>query len=131
MEGFEQSGPSGGAPLAQALDGLWRRFLPEIIARVALLESAVAALGEDGLREEQRTEALAAAHKLAGVLGSFGLARGTHLARELELILTEQAAPGDTAISSAATLASAVAAATELRAVVESRIASAPGSIEK
>ena len=120
MAESEQSGPSGGVPLAQALDGLWRRFLPEIAARVAILESAVAALAGDQLRPEQREAAQAAAHKLAGVLGAFGLARGTDLARELEIVFTGEAAPGDWAMPPSA-ISPLTAAVAELRAVVEGR----------
>lgn len=130
MEKFNQSGRAHGAPLAEALDGLWRRFLPEIAARVAVLESAVAALAEGDLKEEQREVAHAAAHKLAGVLGTFGLARGTSLARDLEIVFTEQDAAGDKAMPPA-TMPPLTAAVAELRAAVEGRNATALSDIAK
>jgi HPt (histidine-containing phosphotransfer) domain-containing protein len=73
------------AAFTQAIDQMWARFLPQLVDRVGLLESAAEAL-ESGrqLTAEEKEEARAAAHKLAGVLGTFGLARGTELARELE-----------------------------------------------
>jgi HPt (histidine-containing phosphotransfer) domain-containing protein len=76
----EQQQPS----LAGALDLLWKKFLPEMEERVATLEAAAEAVTEDQLSNECRNAAVAAAHKLAGVLGTFGLTRGTDLARDLE-----------------------------------------------
>ena len=97
--------------LAAALDRLWARFLPEIRERVAVVDAAVQALAAGSLGAEQKDAAASAAHKLAGVLGTFSLARGTELARELELQLSGTPA-------SASQLA---AIASELRAVIDSR----------
>ena len=80
--------------LNQALDVLWARFLPLIEERVHLLESAAAACAANRLSSEDRQAASAAAHKLAGVLGTFGLTEGTVLARELEMLYSGQRAPG-------------------------------------
>ena len=114
-----QSGVSQEAALAQALDGLWQRFLPQIRERVAILESAAAALAAGPLTEELREAALAAAHKLAGTLGTFGLTRGTVLARELECAFARESSPGsDRGVNLAANAA-------ELRAMVENRKPSA------
>ncbi len=63
---------------------LWTRYLPIIAARVDALEQACAALRLGNFSEEERNEALSAAHKLAGALGTFGRAHGTELAREIE-----------------------------------------------
>jgi HPt (histidine-containing phosphotransfer) domain-containing protein len=68
------------------MDGLWARFLPEIKARVAVLEAATQTASEGKLTAEQREASQAAAHKLAGVLGTFGLTKGTVLAREAEIL---------------------------------------------
>jgi HPt (histidine-containing phosphotransfer) domain-containing protein len=79
----------------EALDRLWKQFLPQIEERVAALESAGAALTANRLSHDQREAAHAAAHKLAGILGTFGLTRGTILAREAEVLYsgeTDQAA---------------------------------------
>jgi HPt (histidine-containing phosphotransfer) domain-containing protein len=97
--------------LTAALDRLWARFLPEIRERVAVIDAAVAALAAGSLSPGQKDDAASAAHKLAGVLGTFSLARGTELARELELRFS--GSPG-----SADQLASIAA---ELRAVIDSR----------
>jgi HPt (histidine-containing phosphotransfer) domain-containing protein len=101
--------------LSQALDRLWSRFLPEIEQRIAILETAAAEFAAHTLSTEQCEAATSAAHKLAGVLGVFGLARGTHLARELENLYSSKAAPEPALGARLASLAA------ELRALVESR----------
>ena len=70
--------------LSEAVERLWTRFLPQMLERVAILETAAAACNAGNLSIEQRQTANDAAHKLAGVLGTFDLPRGTILARELE-----------------------------------------------
>jgi HPt (histidine-containing phosphotransfer) domain-containing protein len=72
--------------LNEVLGQMWAKFLPQMEERVATLESADQALAAGTLSIEQRAAANAAAHKLAGVLGTFGLTRGTILAREAEII---------------------------------------------
>lgn len=79
--------------LAAALGNLWTKFLPEMTARLSILESAAASLTAASLTPAQQESAAAAAHKLAGVLGTFGLAQGTALARELENLYSAPAAP--------------------------------------
>jgi HPt (histidine-containing phosphotransfer) domain-containing protein len=97
--------------LNAALDRLWARFLPEIRERVSIIESAVQSLAAGSLSAEEKEAASSAAHKLAGVLGTFSLQRGTDLARELELSFS--ATPGNPA--------HLAALASELRAIIESR----------
>lgn len=72
--------------LNDALKALWVKFLPQMEERLATLDAANRALADDKLSEDMRAEANAAAHKLAGVLGTFGLTKGTVLAREAEVI---------------------------------------------
>lgn len=79
-------GSGAQAAMADALARLWARFLPEMLERVRVLESAATALVSGSLTDEERAAAAAAAHKLAGVLGTFGLAEGTELAREAETV---------------------------------------------
>ena len=110
-----QPGQNANPTLAAALDLLWVRFLPEIRERVAILEAAAAASAANQLSTGQREAANSAAHKLAGTLGTFSLARGTELAREFEILSSHEDA-------SSADLAGRFAAiATELRIVVDSR----------
>jgi HPt (histidine-containing phosphotransfer) domain-containing protein len=100
--------------LGHALDLLWARFRPEMEERVAALETAAEAFKANTLSSSQREEAHGTAHKLAGVLGTFGLTRGTVLARELEMMYSQE--NGDP------TLGEQLAGiASELRAIVASR----------
>lgn len=101
--------------LNAALERLWTRFLPEIRERVSIIDSAVDALASGSLGTEQKDAARSAAHKLAGVLGTFNLSRGTDLARELEAVF-----------SSANSLEPATAVrlapmAAEIRSLIDSR----------
>ena len=70
--------------IADAMNRLWAKFLPQMQARVATLEAAAAALTSGTLTDDLREHASAEAHKLAGVLGTFGIQEGTELAREAE-----------------------------------------------
>jgi HPt (histidine-containing phosphotransfer) domain-containing protein len=101
--------------LDRALDSLWAKFLPLIEERVAVVESAAAAFAANRLSSDERQAAGAAAHKLAGVLGTFGLTEGTVKARELENLYTGQCDP-DPALG-----ARLNSIAAELRAIVRNR----------
>jgi HPt (histidine-containing phosphotransfer) domain-containing protein len=101
--------------LQQALDQMWVKFLPQLKERAGVLEQAAAALSSGQLAAADRQAAHAAAHKLAGVLGTFGLDRGTDLARKIEAIYSGE---GSLDRSLAVQL---TAIAAELRAIVESR----------
>ncbi len=112
--GISGTGPDRSS-LTGALDALWTKFLPEIEQRVSLLEAAATALGAGKLTPEQQGEAHAAAHKLAGALGTFGLARGTEVARELEETFAPGLAPGGALAGRTQQMAG------ELRAIIVSR----------
>ena len=101
--------------MSDALDRLWARFLPQIEQRVHTLAAAAQAFAAGALSEETRETAHAEAHKLAGVLGTFGLTRGTELAGELETLYAQ---PIDPDPELAARLATAAA---ELRTIVAAR----------
>lgn len=115
MDPSEQDARQQANDLSAALDRLWIRFLPEIDQRVAILESAAAAASGGLLTPQQQEAARAAAHKLAGVLGTFGLAGGTAPARKTEDIYGSGTAPN----SQKAELL--VVYAAELRALLETR----------
>ena len=66
------------------MNRLWLHYLPRIEERVSTLQAAAAALADGTLTAAQCEQASSAAHNLAGVLGTFGLAEGTILAREAE-----------------------------------------------
>ena len=119
MDSLDQSdGRETAAAISAALERLWVRFLPEMRARVEILEAAAVALAGGTLSGEQRGAAASAAHKLAGTLGTFSLARGTVLARELEQLY----AGGDGPSSE-----TAAQMAKELREMVEGRTTPAAG----
>jgi HPt (histidine-containing phosphotransfer) domain-containing protein len=103
------------AVLSAALDRMWIQFQPQMQERVMILENAAQAFALDKLSLDQHQAAQAAAHKLAGVLGTFGLTRGTVLARELEILYSRQNDPD-------AELAKHLALSTaELRTIIASR----------
>jgi HPt (histidine-containing phosphotransfer) domain-containing protein len=84
---------SSPAAIAKVLDQMWARHLPSVRDRIAVLEAATAAAAADQLTTEQRQAAHAAAHKLSGVLGTFGLMRGTDLARRMEVEFSGDTGP--------------------------------------
>jgi HPt (histidine-containing phosphotransfer) domain-containing protein len=61
-----------------------------------MLEAAGAALEQNRLSEHEQGAAQAAAHKLAGTLGTFGLTKGTVLAREAEILYSGDIDPAAT-----------------------------------
>ena len=68
----------------EMLAALWEQHRPAIEERVNILAQACEALCCGQLTPENREEAMSAAHKLAGVLGTFGRTEGTDLARKIE-----------------------------------------------
>jgi HPt (histidine-containing phosphotransfer) domain-containing protein len=101
--------------MSEALDRLWNRFRPEMDERVDLLEAANKSLAADKLSMHQREEANSAAHKLAGVLGTFGLTKGTVLAREAEVMYSGDADPDPNSLPRLKEIAQ------ELKAIIASR----------
>lgn len=70
--------------LHQLLAGLWERSRETIAVHVGVLQHAKSLADRNQLDEAARARAVDSAHKLAGVLGTFGLPRGTELARVAE-----------------------------------------------
>jgi chemotaxis protein histidine kinase CheA len=88
-----------GAPaesVQAALAEIWKRSLPTVLTRVETIELAIAELSRTPASTERVDAGLCEAHKLAGVLGTFGLDRGTDLARDLERHLAGPAASDET-----------------------------------
>jgi HPt (histidine-containing phosphotransfer) domain-containing protein len=73
-------------PLAEAMNRLWAKHLPQILERVETLHKAAGSLTRGVLSDDEQQRAAADAHRLAGVLGTFGLKEGTELAREAEAL---------------------------------------------
>jgi HPt (histidine-containing phosphotransfer) domain-containing protein len=101
--------------MAEAMNRLWAQYLPQIEERVKTLELTAAAYKGGSLTSEQREQAAAAAHKLAGVLGTFGLHEGTSLAREAEEFYSSGAQSNGSADGRAVEVAS------QLRAMLATR----------
>lgn len=87
--GGHDAGRAPSADLTGALAALWTRHRASNIERVARLEAAAAGTLRDALDEATRDAAEQAAHKLAGTLGTFGIADGTDLARRAETMLRD------------------------------------------
>ena len=95
------------------LQVMWEKSRATIEERVHTLQSATEKLAQNALDTAGRKEAESAAHKLAGILGTFGLTRGTILAREAEMLYS-----GDSDPASAPQLTQIAA---QLRAMIAER----------
>ncbi len=71
-----------------ALAEVWQRYEGTYNERLAILERANQAWQAGKLTGQLLEQAQWAAHKLAGSLGVFGLSQGSHLALEMEQLLT-------------------------------------------
>jgi HPt (histidine-containing phosphotransfer) domain-containing protein len=78
------------------ISALWERSRHTVAERAQLLQSAGELWNDNRLDPATKLRAVDSAHKLAGVLGTFGLPRGTDLAREAEGLFG-QATPPDKA----------------------------------
>lgn len=72
------------SPLAEAMNRLWVKYLPQMEERVATLRGVAKSAANGNLTTIEQQQAGSDAHKLAGVLGTFGMNEGTDLAREAE-----------------------------------------------
>ncbi len=79
--------PDAALRLNELLASLWVRSRSSIAERLESLRSAQRRLELNLSDEQARHDGVDAAHKLAGILGTFGLPRGTELARQAELLL--------------------------------------------
>jgi HPt (histidine-containing phosphotransfer) domain-containing protein len=103
------------AIISKALDTMWARHRSQILERVTVLEEAASAVASNTITAIEREAAHAAAHKLAGTLGTFNLMHGTDLARELEQTYSQESAPPATSGQQLASMAA------ELRTMIENR----------
>ena len=76
---------------------MWERSRQTITERIETLQQARFLAAANELDEPARLRAVDSAHKLAGVLGTFGLPHGTELAREAEEVFGRRTiiAPAD------------------------------------
>ena len=102
----ENGRPGNGAPaespeaqsqeqkLQSMISALWERSRHTVVERAARLRTAGDLLSDNRLDHATQQSAVDSAHKLAGVLGTFGLPRGTDLAREAEVLFGQPTPPG-------------------------------------
>ncbi len=87
--------PAGGRPIqsvedetTQMIATLWLKSRSTMAERVAQLREACSTLqASEILPADQRSEVSSCAHKLAGVLGTFGFPQGTDAARKIENLM--------------------------------------------
>jgi HPt (histidine-containing phosphotransfer) domain-containing protein len=79
--------------LQSMISALWDRSRHTVVERAALLSTAGDLLLDNRLDKATQQNAVDSAHKLAGVLGTFGLPRGTDLAREAEVFFGRSTPP--------------------------------------
>lgn len=91
------------SPTRKIIADLWTRNLPQVLARVDLLDAAASVMP---IPAAQRAEAADTAHKLAGSLGMYGFPAGTEAARALEQELYSANPDADILKSLTATLRS-------------------------
>jgi HPt (histidine-containing phosphotransfer) domain-containing protein len=75
------------------ISALWERSRHTVAERAQLLQSAGELWNDNRLDAATKLRAVDSAHKLAGVLGTFGLPRGTDLAREAEGLFGQSTPP--------------------------------------
>jgi HPt (histidine-containing phosphotransfer) domain-containing protein len=90
----DENGQSQEQKLQSMISALWDRSRHTVVERAALLRTAGDLLAHNRLDETTQLNAVDSAHKLAGVLGTFGLPRGTDLAREAEVLFGQSPTPG-------------------------------------
>ncbi len=73
--------------LSEFIEQLWQKHKPSVLERLAKLERTIAGLLENKISTEELQDAIRQAHRLAGSLGSYGLPKGSEIARTLEMIL--------------------------------------------
>ncbi len=79
--------------LHQLLAALWEQSRNTVAAHVETLRQARTLAENSQLDDASRARAIDSAHKLAGMLGTFGLPRGTELARVAEQEFREPGGP--------------------------------------
>ena len=76
--------PPANEQLQQLLLKLWANSKATIAERLETIRHAQTQMATNSLNDDTRTQAIDAAHKLAGILGTFGLPQGTEFARQVE-----------------------------------------------
>ena len=74
------------------LEVMWKNSTATVAERVSMVRRAQQKLAQGTLDTVVRKEAESAAHKLAGILGTFGLPEGSALASKIERLLAREGA---------------------------------------
>jgi len=77
--------------MEELLQALWTKNYCILQERLRLVRTAEEKLAGGSLDAQSRGDAESAAHKLAGILGTFGLAQGSALAGKIETLLAQDA----------------------------------------
>ena len=81
-------------PMDAAIGAVWKKNLPTVRDRLALLQTAADDLARSRtIDDDERAEALSIAHKFAGSLGMFGMHEATEIARAMEQNLEQDGLP--------------------------------------
>lgn len=73
-----------------SVQAVWEGFQPKLQQQIALMEKATKQLRHNTLEPALRKQVQTIAHRLVGSLGTFGSARGSHIARHIEHLLQQE-----------------------------------------
>lgn len=76
--------PTSRPNLQEALVDLWATMKPNVLQKVDAVETFLVALQQGQWTEDQRQQAVLEVHRIAGLVGTFGLVQATQLARQIE-----------------------------------------------
>jgi HPt (histidine-containing phosphotransfer) domain-containing protein len=76
--------------MEELLQNLWTKNYGLLEERLKLIRDAYDRLAAGSLDNQTRCDAESAAHKLAGILGTFGLPQGSALASKIETSLAKE-----------------------------------------
>jgi HPt (histidine-containing phosphotransfer) domain-containing protein len=99
------------------LRDVWVEFEDLVFQRLQAIRTAAQATERGSLDRSTRQTAIREAHRLAGSLGTFGLAEGTRLAREIESLLERDTGDGAAEASRLTPLVAALAVILEANRV--------------
>jgi HPt (histidine-containing phosphotransfer) domain-containing protein len=74
--------------VAKKIDALWQTYLPTMVVRMAAIQLAIESLEAGHFDRELTRNAALEAHKLAGSLGTFGLASSSGMSSRIENLLS-------------------------------------------
>jgi HPt (histidine-containing phosphotransfer) domain-containing protein len=85
---------SSAKEMEELLQSLWTKNYGLLQERLKVIRDAHDSLAAGSLDNQTRCDAESAAHKLAGILGTFGLPQGSALASKIEMSLAAESPAG-------------------------------------